>query len=128
MYAAVVSMRFYSGALCETVLSWYLGIFFDYNMLLLSLSLSAYVLFVLCFFMSLSIFYLRSKFTTMSDAVVIKQEPVDDARLLSVTSANLEVCIGDDVKMEECDESYLKHFKQEPVDFVVPNVADHDVC
>ena len=58
----------------------------------------------------------------MSDAVAIKQEPVDDARLLSVTAANLEVCIGDDVKTEECDEPYLKRCKQEPIDFVVDDV------
>ena len=67
----------------------------------------------------------------MSDAVAIKQEPVDDARLLSVTAANLEVCIGDDVKTEECDdELYSKRSKPEPVDFVVANVdeMDHDVC
>ena len=64
----------------------------------------------------------------MSDAR-IKQEPVDDARLLSATTANLEVCIGDDVKTEECDEPFLKHCKQEPVDFVVPNVEEMDhVC
>ena len=60
----------------------------------------------------------------------IKQEPVDDARLLDATAANLEVCIGDDIKTEECDEPYLKRCKQEPIDFIVPNVdeMDYDVC
>ena len=39
----------------------------------------------------------------MSD-ISIKQGPVDDARLCSVTAAELEVCIDTDSKIEQSDD------------------------
>ena len=70
----------------------------------------------------------------MSD-ISIKREPVDDARLCSVTAAELEVCIDTDIKIEQSDddEPYLKRCKQEPVDFVIDDILvdetePDDVC
>ena len=67
----------------------------------------------------------------MSAAAVIKQEPVNDVRLLSVTAANLEVEIKtepSDDEVEPCDHgTFLKCCKQEPVDSVVDNVDEMEL-
>ena len=72
-------------------------------------------------FISCYPFHLLHSIMMMSD-VVIKQEPVNDARLLNVTSANLEVEIKTEHsdEVEQCDHgTFLKCCKQEPVDSVV---------
>ena len=58
--------------------------------------------------------------------ISIKHEPVDDARLCSVTAAELEICVDTDIKIEQSDddEPYLKHCKQETVDSVIQDVID----